>query len=173
VSENNLQDVGQEEVAYAAGKTTDYGKKEVPIVIQLTEEDIVGFKELDSKDKQKYARHFLKRVDKSLAKRLKNYTCNKISCPRTDNSYKDHITRLVTMANEKKTGFKDLTVADKDNNVWQVFVDDREFRMIYQIYHGATPKPLGGWRSNTDFLTDFLQADTTAPVVGSYNPFDE
>lgn len=184
VYENSLQDVGKEEVAYAAGKRKDYGKADVPIVVQLDEKRVKRLQEMTTDKRKVKALHYFQKYltrngEDELAKRLDNYDRNKVSFPGIDGSeqsYKEHITNIVKMAQENKTSTKDFpkNKIQENVNMWNCFVDLREYRLVFLVYHGATPKPLGGWKAHNSNIFDSFDTTGAGSVsTTSTNPFDD
>jgi hypothetical protein len=69
---------------------------------------------------------------------IKYYNIKQISTPNTDNSYDKNVTKMVKKAERKEKGYLNFDKDEKKTNVWQVIIDNREYRIILIIYHGAT-----------------------------------
>ena len=124
---HNLIYINQEEV-----------NKRVPIIIDgLNETDII-FTKIKKNERIRFILNIL--MDNENYKNLFNYInnpdviCSQISLPKSDNSYKKHITDVVNASIVNTPYIVDLKAKYKDKNNWQVFIDNREKRLCFVIW---------------------------------------
>jgi hypothetical protein len=140
VYNNGLTDVGKEEILLASGKLDEYNdemKKEIPIVLNSTEDVIHRMELLSGEERKKIILRMLLEHDNKY-NYLNNYHAKKVTIPQEDNSYKRHILDTVKCSEIKKKSMLDFTSNDKKINIWEAFIDIRENRIIIIIYHGAS-----------------------------------
>ena len=63
-----------------------------------------------------------------------NVHCIQITQPKTDSSYKKHITDVVNASITNTSYSVDLSQDSKDKNNWQMFIDNREKRLCFVIW---------------------------------------
>jgi hypothetical protein len=73
--------------------------------------------------------------------KLSNFIMNRelvdrkqITTPRAENSYKKHITDAVNSFNNNKGFSIDLKPDDKIRNNWQLYIDIKEYRLLFIIW---------------------------------------
>lgn len=110
--------------------------KRVPVVIKVTEKDITDFKDKDQ-DKQRLALCILENTRNDKLVNFIKYTdvrCKQITAPESNNSYEKHITHTVNAYNTTNVFSIDLNKSDKEQNNWQLFIDNRENRLCFVIW---------------------------------------
>ena len=115
-----------------------YIPKRIPFIIHgLNETDII-FTTKKRKEKLDYVNSILKNNENYT--KLFNFinnpdvVCAQITQPNTNSSYKKHITDVVNNNIAKTPYSVDLAAKFKDNNNWQLFIDNREKRLCFVIW---------------------------------------
>lgn len=111
--------------------------KRIPIIIDNINKNAIIFNKIKKSEKKSYVLSILNNEKYS---KLYNFIDNndvisaQITRPTTDSSYKKHITDVVNANTEKKPFIIDLQEKNKNKNNWQLFIDDREYRLCFVIW---------------------------------------
>lgn len=110
--------------------------KRVPVIVDgLSDDDIIFITNAKRKEKIVFILDKIKTNDilynfiKS-----KNVCCAQITQPKTNNSYKKHITPVVNASISNTQYSIDLTQKYKDKNNWQCFIDNKENRLCFVVW---------------------------------------
>ena len=110
--------------------------KEIPVIIEI-EKDNPIFKEKKFEIKNKIIESILKNKNENRLLKFikdKDTICGQISNPKTDGSYKKHITDVVQSADKNKPYSLSLKPEIKKKNNYQVFIDSRKYRLCFVIW---------------------------------------
>jgi hypothetical protein len=111
--------------------------KRIPVIINI-DENCLLFKEKKRDNRIKYIEKLLKKEEKYT--KILNFILNKdvfcvqITHPKSDNSYKKHITDVINAYNNNTPYSVDLKNENKSKNNWQVFIDDKENRLCFVVW---------------------------------------
>lgn len=117
----------------------DTTNKRIPIIIHVNETDII-FTTNKRKEKIEYVLSILNNNNNETYTKLFNFinnpqvVCAQISQPNTNSSYKKHITDVVNASITNTPYSVDLVEKYKDENNWQLFIDNREKRLCFVIW---------------------------------------
>lgn len=131
--EKVVQDEQQQAAATLASKVKGLS---IPKIIQLTQEEyatIPGGQNFEGKKKAIIT--LVEAKDPSLAANLRNFKCKQITKPDEDISYKTNIESLVDKSNKSKVcGWWGLNkTEDKLGKVWACFIDQRKYRLCFNV----------------------------------------
>ena len=110
--------------------------KRVPVIVDgLSDDDIIFITNAKRKEKIVFI------LDKIKTNTIlynfiknKNVCCAQITQPKTNNSYKKHITPVVNASISNTRYSIDLTQKYKDKNNWQCFIDNKENRLCFVVW---------------------------------------
>jgi hypothetical protein len=110
--------------------------KRVPVIVDgLSDDDITFITNAKRKEKIVFI------LDKIKTNNIlynfiknKNVCCAQITQPKTNNSYKKHITPVVNASISNIQYSIDLTQKYKDKNNWQCFIDNKENRLCFVVW---------------------------------------
>jgi len=112
--------------------------KRIPIIIEgLDKNDIIFQKCISRKEKINYILSITNNEKyKKLYKFITNpyVKCIQISKPITDKSYKTHIIDAITSSKNDNIFSIDLKKEDKNISNWQVFIDEKEKRLVFILW---------------------------------------
>lgn len=104
----------------------------IPLVISISNEELVSIHKSDIETKRTKV---LDKLEAATAAMLRAYTCKQVTRPKADPQYKKVVTDVVNAAqNNRRPGV--FTKKEKETNVWQAVLDDRENRIIVSFYTG-------------------------------------
>jgi hypothetical protein len=114
----------------------------VPIIVNITENDIEKIKSSKSKERKKIIYELVKNNLPSIDYCFDNFIYN--TCPLKPNSYEKHITNVLKMAEQnKKGGIMDIKWSKKQYEkhyaykCWLVYIDAKENRLIIILWDGS------------------------------------
>jgi hypothetical protein len=110
-------------------------RETIPIIINLDKIQIDNL--INSKKRKVLLLEILKTINNELYQKLKDYYYIQCTNPNTDKSYKKHITD-VTHASFNNIKFKiDIKSENKTKNCYNCYIDHKENRICFIIWHGA------------------------------------
>jgi hypothetical protein len=139
VYDNLLFDVGKKEFDIAKDPEEN-AKREVPILITTSEENIEAIINSDSEGKRDMVLDILDEVNPLMASLLRSYICRAVTEVKTEGSYNFSIVSSIKCIEENKKFAANFSVKDKSKNVWVAFIDNfsTHINIILNIYHGET-----------------------------------
>lgn len=114
-------------------------KKNVPIVIPMTIDEIERVHKLPTYKKRNILRELLKQYLRennrtALADRLDEFDVRQITRPGTESSRKKNIDDTVNAARRNQSYCINININYRDKNSWQGILDDRDNRVIFILY---------------------------------------
>ena len=115
-------------------------KREVPILLTTSEENIESIINSDSEGKRDMVLDLLDEVNPVMASLLRSYICRAVTEVKTEGSYNFSIVSSIKCMQENKKFAANFSVKDKTKNVWVAFIDNfsTHTNIILNVYHGET-----------------------------------
>ena len=108
----------------------------VPIVLQITEEDFRKITKSGNSWNISSIFENIKKYSNDSYLKIKDMQKNQVVCPEKDESYDKLITAFVK-AFESKTKYTWAIGDKRDIDTYQIYLDNRSFRIIISIYYGS------------------------------------
>ena len=108
----------------------------IPIVLQITEEDFRKITKSGNSWNISSIFENIKKYSNDSYLKIKDMQKNQVVCPEKDESYDKLITAFVK-ASESKTKYTWAIGDKRDIDTYQIYLDNRSFRIIISIYYGS------------------------------------
>lgn len=134
VHDNELAFVDKNTIKALARDGGEDLKMSIPIMIAITKEELEAIHKSKA-DKKRTT--ILDKLDLATATKLRTYKCKQVTRPTADLQYKKAVTDVVNAAqNNRRPGL--FTKEEKETNVWQAILDDRNNQIVISFYTGAS-----------------------------------
>jgi hypothetical protein len=112
----------------------------VPIVLQITSEDFSKITKSGRSWNISSILEIIKKYSEDNYSKIKDMKKNQVVCPEKDESYDKLITAFVK-AFDSKTKYTWAIGDERNIDTYQIYLDNRSFRIIISIYYGSKNKP--------------------------------
>jgi hypothetical protein len=113
-----------------------YNPKTIPIIVEITKEDIKKIDDMGRNKKQKI--EYIKTIinNDELISIMNTYEIIQITKPSTEKSYKKHIIDVVNAAVLKNKFKIDINDNNENKNCYNIYIDSKENRLCFVIWKG-------------------------------------
>ena len=137
LSPKHIQNLEAVELPLSEDKTDP---SSVPIVLQITSEEFSKITKSGRAWDISSILEIIKKYSNDSYLKIKNLKKQQVVCPDTDKSYDKLITAFVK-AFECKTKYTWAIGEERDIDTYQIYLDNRSFRIIISIYYGSNIQP--------------------------------